>query len=180
MKFAHLRRRVARETTRGMTVIELAVTFAVGGSVLAVAVPAFVRNIHASALVEPVDGVKAIAEGATVYARAHDVPHAYPPSAPLTPAVVPRGTHEADPPGAWDTPSWRALGFRPAEEGAAHAFAFGFESSNGTTRSTFTAVSHGDLDGDGVTSTFFVMGHDQAGEKGPSIDTGVVVQSELE
>ena len=29
-----------------MTAVELAVSFAVGGSLLAVAVPAFVRNIH--------------------------------------------------------------------------------------------------------------------------------------
>ena len=166
--------------TRGMTAVELAVTFAVVGSLLAVAVPAFVRNTHASKLVEPVDGVKAIAEGATAYAKAHDVPHAYPPSAPLTPPVVPRGTREADPPGSWDQPTWKALEFQGAEEGVPHAFAFEFDSANGPGRSTFSAISHGDLDGDGVTSTVEVRGHDQVDGGGPAIDPGMIVQSELE
>jgi hypothetical protein len=163
-----------------MTAVELAVTFAVGGSLVAVAVPAFVRNVHASKLVEPVDGVKEIAEGATTYAKAHDVPHAYPPSAPLTPATVPRGTREVDPPGAWDHPSWKAIGFQAVEEGVPHAFAFELDTSDGPTRSTFSAIAHGDLDGDGVTSTFEVKGHDQTGEGGPVIEPGMIVQSELE
>jgi hypothetical protein len=163
-----------------MTAVEVAISFAVTGSLLAVAVPAFVRNLHASKLVEPVEGIKAIAEGATTFAKAHDVPHAYPPAAPLTPSVVPRGTREADPPQAWEHPSWKALGFRAAEEGTPHAFAFGFASGNGATRSTFTARAHGDLDGDGITSTFEVTGHDQAGEAEPVIDPGMVVVEEVE
>jgi type II secretory pathway pseudopilin PulG len=166
---------------RGMTAVEVAVTFAVVGSLLAVAVPAFVRNLHASKLVEPVDGVTAIAEGATTYAKAHDVPHAYPPSAPLTPAVVPHGTREVDPVGAWDQPTWKALGFRAAEEGVPHAFAFAFESANGDARSSFTAIAHGDLDGDGVTSTFEVRGsYDQGADAGPAIEPGIVVRAEVE
>jgi hypothetical protein len=163
-----------------MTAVELAVTFAAVGSLLAVAVPAFVRNLHASKLVEPVDGVKAIAEGAEAYAKTHDVPHAFPPSAPLTPATVPRGTREVDPPGAWDHATWKALGFRAAEDGAPHAFAFGFDSTNGPTYSSFTAVAHGDLDGDGVTSTFQVAGHDRLGEAGPTTDPGMIVEAEVE
>jgi hypothetical protein len=163
-----------------MTAVELAVLFAVGGSLLAVAVPAFARNMHASKLAEALDGVNAIAEGATAYARTHDVPHAYPPSAPLTPAAVPKGTREVDPAGAWETPTWRALGFRAAEEGVPHAYAFELDTTNGATRSTFAAVAHGDLDGDGVASTFAVRGHDQLGESGPTIEPGMVVEAELE
>ena len=164
---------------RGMTAVELAVTFAVVGSLLAVAVPAFVRNIHASKLVEPVDGVKDIAEAATTYAKAHDVPHAYPPSAPLTPAAPPRGTREVDPPGTWNHPTWKVLGF-PADDEEPHAFAFELRTSNGAARSTFAAVAHGDLDGDGMTSTFEVDGHDQVGESAPTIEPGMIVLSELE
>jgi type II secretory pathway pseudopilin PulG len=164
----------------GMTAIEVAITFAIVGSLLAVAVPAFFRDLKASRLSEPVDGVKAIAEGATGYARVHDVPHAYPPSAPLTPAQVPRGTREVDPPGAWDQPTWRALGFRPSPEGVPHAFAFELESTLGATRSAFVARAHGDLDGDGVTSTFETSGHEQVGDAGPVIDPGMVVEAEVE
>jgi hypothetical protein len=178
--------RRARGRARGMTAVELAVSFAVGGSLLAVAVPAFVRNLHDSKLTEAIDGVTDIAEGATAYAGAHDVPHAYPPSAPLTPALVPRGTREVDPAGAWDAPGWKAIGFRAVEDGVPHAFAFELTTVNGAARSTFAAIAHGDLDGDGVTSTFEVRGHDAlpekdaAGEAGPVIDPGMVVEAELE
>ncbi len=177
--------RARRDASRGMTAVELAVSFAIVGSLIAVAVPAFLRNLHASKLVEPVDGVNAIAEGATAYARTHDVPHAYPAPAPLTPASVPRGTREVDPPGAWDQATWRALGFRAADDGVPHAFAFAFDAVNGATRSTFAAIAHGDLDGDGVTSTFEVHGHDEpAGGPGtpgmPVIEPGMVVEAEVE
>lgn len=174
-------RTVHSAATRGMTAVELAVSFAITGSLLAVAVPAFVRNLHASKLVEPVDGLNAIAEGATAYAKTHDVLHAYPPSAPLTPPVVPRGTREADPPGAWDQPTWTALGFRAAEEGVPHAFAFSFDSTNGALRSSFVASAHGDLDGDGLPSTFEVRGHDDQSTGGvPVIDPGMRVEAEIE
>jgi type II secretory pathway pseudopilin PulG len=169
---------MTRRRERGMTAVEIAVTFAILGSLLAIAVPAFVRDLRASKLVEPASGVKAIAEEATAYARARDVPHAYPPSAPLTPAAVPRGTREVDPPGAWDQPTWKALAFRASPEGVAHAFSFAFDSANGPARSTFTAHAHGDLDGDGVTSTFEVQGEDA--DAGPVVVPGMIVESEVE
>jgi type II secretory pathway pseudopilin PulG len=172
-----------RAAQRGMTAIEVAVSFAIVGSVAAVAVPAFVRELRSSKLVEPVDGIKRIAEGATAYAKAHDVPHAYPATAPLTPAVPPRGAREVDPAGAWDTPSWTALGFRAAPDGVAHAFSFGFDSTlaapGSAGASTFVAHAHGDLDGDGTTSTFEVRGHDAA-ETGPVIEPGMFVDHEVE
>jgi type II secretory pathway pseudopilin PulG len=167
-------------SARGMTVVEVAVTFAIVGSLVAVAVPSFLRNLHASKLAEPVDGLAAIAAGATAYARHHDVATAYPPSAPLTPASVPRGTRVVDPPGAWDQASWKALGFRAVEDGVPHAFSFAFDSKVGAGRSSFVATAHGDLDGDGVTSTFEVTGHDADGEPGPVVDPGMVVEAEVE
>jgi hypothetical protein len=163
-----------------MTAVEAAITFAIVGSLLAVAVPAFLRDLHASKLVEPVDGVAAIAAGATAFARSHDVATAYPPSAPLTPSAVPRGTREVDPPGAWEQPTWTALGFRAAADGVPHAFAFAFDAKLTATRSSFVAHAHGDLDGDGVTSTFEVQGHDAQGEPGPVVEPGMFVGAEVE
>jgi type II secretory pathway pseudopilin PulG len=168
-----------RAGERGMTAIEIAITFAIVGSLLAVAVPAFLRDLKASKLSEPVDGVKAIAEEATAYAHVHDVPHAYPPSVALTPAQVPRGTREIDPPGTWDQPTWKALGFHPSPDGVPHAFAFELETTVTATRSAFAARAHGDLDGDGVTSTFETSGHDQA-DAGAVVDPGMVVEAEVE
>jgi type II secretory pathway pseudopilin PulG len=192
-----------------MTAVEAAVSFAIVGSLVAVAVPAFVRDLHASKVSEAVDGIKSIAEAATDYARTHDVPHAYPDSAPLTPATVPRGERVVDAPGTWDHGSWTDLGFRPTAEGVPHAFSFQFDSVKAPARSTFRAAAHGDLDGDGTLSTFALTGHDgelkpppiagsastvrpaaSAGaaklapsptmDLGPVIDPGMTVEAEVE
>jgi type II secretory pathway pseudopilin PulG len=169
-----------------MTAVEVAVTFAIVGSMLAVAVPAFFRELRASKFVEPASGVREIAEKATAYAGERPVARAYPDDAPLTPAAVPRGARVVDPDGTWDHPTWKALGFRASAEGAPHAYSFAFESENGAARSSFTAVAHGDLDGDGALSTFQVSGHDTTpegdagGGAGPVVDPGMVVDAELE
>jgi type II secretory pathway pseudopilin PulG len=170
----------SRARARGMTAVEIAITFAIVGSLLAVAVPAFVRELHASKFVEAVDGINAIAASATAYARAHDVAHAYPPGAPLTPSHVPQGKREVDPPQTWDNPTWKTLAFRATPEGIPHAFSFAFDSATSPARSTFVAHAHGDLDGDTVTSTFEVRGHDATGEPEPVIEPGMVVSSEVE
>jgi hypothetical protein len=169
----------ARSRQRGLTAVEAAVVFAIGGSLLAVAVPAFVRELHASRFAEPVEGLARMGQGALAYAATRPARDAFPPSAPLTPAAPPRGTRELDPPGAWDHPTWVALKFRAAPEGVPHAFAFGFDSAPGATRSTFIARAHGDLDGDGVRSTFELRGHAQDGE--PAVlEPGMYVENEVE
>ena len=148
-----------RHLTSGMTAVELAVTFAVVGIALRGRGSGVPAQLHASKLVEPVDGVKAIAEGATSYAKAHDVFHAYPPSAPLTPAAVPRGTRESGPAGSVGPPFVEGDRVPGHRGGGASRICVRVDASDGPTRSTFTAIAHGDLDGDGVTSTFEVNGH---------------------
>lgn len=160
---------------RRFTPIELAVAVALIGSVLAVAVPAFVRDLHASRFVEPTDGLTRIAAAALAAAQTR---LRFPESAPLTPAIPPRGMTAVDPPGTWDSPSWQALAFRPVDEGVPHAYSFSFESQNVGT--SFVAQSRGDLDGDGVLSTFEVRG-DMAGEnRKPALIPGMYVEAELE
>lgn len=181
----------SRSRTRGrgrtVTPIELAVAFALVGSVLAVAVPTFVREVHSSRMTEPIDGLRQIGDSALQYAREHPLPvtaqggQGFPPSAPMTPAVPPRGRCEPDPPGAWEDPGWRALAFRPAPAGSPHCFSFQFDSTTTTGRSTFVAQAHGDLDGDGITSTFQISGQDVDGDpRGPVLDPGMFVDSEVE
>jgi hypothetical protein len=47
--------------------------------------------------------------------------------------------------------------------------------------STFRAQAHGDLDGDGITSTFEVTGRSVDGDaRGPLLDPGMYIDSELE
>jgi len=168
-----------RTTTRGLTAVEAAVVFAIVGSLLAVAVPAFVRELHASRFVEPVEGLQKIGAGALTFAENKPAAGAFPASAPLTPASIPRGTREVDPPGVWEHPTWKALGFRPTPEGVPHAFSFGFDVTPGSPRSSFVAHAHADLDGDGVRSTFELRGHAQDGEP-PALGPGMYVESEVE
>jgi hypothetical protein len=172
--------------------IELGVALALGGSLLAIAVPTFSRELHASRFVEPVDGLKRIGAAAVAYGKAHPVAwsggaapqpgaQGFPPSAPMTPPTPPRGRCAVDPPELWDQPTWRALDFRPATPSAPHCFAFGFDSALTPARATFRAHAHGDLDGDGIPSTFEITGHcTESDPAGPVVDPGMTVESEVE
>src|SRR5208283_5509504 len=142
----------SRARTRHFAVLEIAIAFAIAGSLVAVAVPTFLREVHASRLVEPVEGLERLGEAAVVYAGEHApgpgssaAPGgaAFPPSAPMTPSAPPRGHCEVDAPNAWDGPTWTALGFRPVPAGTPHCFAFAFDSASSPLKSTFRAHAHG-------------------------------------
>lgn len=164
-----------------MTWKEGAIGFAVLGSLAAVAVPVFLRELHASRLVEAVEGTAQLGASAIAYAEGKRVVEAFPPAVGLTPPQVPRGKLAVDPPGAWDAPTWRALHFRraPRDAETPHAFAFAFDSERTEARSTFVARAHGDLDGDGRTSTFEVRGRATATEAA-RLEPGGYVEAELE
>jgi hypothetical protein len=171
----------ARARVRRFTPVELAIAIALGGSLLAVAIPTFVREVHASRFVEPVDGLQRIGASAIAYAHTHPIAQGFPPSVPMTPSRPPRGHCEADPPGAWDQVTWSALAFQPAPPGTPHCFAFGFDSTMSPTKAAFRADSHGDLDGDGILSTFEITGRYVEGDpQGPALDRGMFVDSEVE
>jgi len=145
---------------RALTPLELAVAVSLGGTVAATMIPTFLRNVHASRLSEPILGLKRIAQHATLRASGLPTESAYPESAAFTPAVTPRAELALDPQGTWDTPTWRALDF---SFDAPHAYSFAFESADGETRASFTARARGDLDGDGVTSSFSIAGSVERG-----------------
>jgi hypothetical protein len=171
----------SRARARRFRPLELAIAFALVGSLLAVAVPTFVREVHASRFVEPVDGLQRIGAAAVLYGTGRAIGQAFPPSVALTPATPPRGRCEADPSGTWDQPTWTALHFRPAPHDAPHCFAFSFESHLAPTLSRFRAQAHGDLDGDGLSSTFEVTGqYGVNNAQGPVLDPGMFIDSEVE
>jgi hypothetical protein len=145
---------------RALTPLELAVALSLGGTVAATMIPTFLRNVHASRLSEPVDGLKRIAARATLRASGLPTETAYPETVPFTPATTPRAELVLDPPGTWDAPTWRALDFG---FDAPHAYSFAFESNDSEARSSFTARARGDLDGDGVTSSFAISGSIERG-----------------
>jgi type II secretory pathway pseudopilin PulG len=176
-----------RRARRALTVVEAAIAISVLGSLLAVAVPTFIRELHASRFAEPEQGLASIATAACVYAGTQPVASAaaFPRSVGLTPSSPPRGHLAVDPPGTWSDPTWMALHFPVAADGFAfddgepHAFSFAFESTFADGKSTFAADAHGDLDGDGTLSTFEVRGH--GGTSGPATtDPDMYVDAELE
>jgi hypothetical protein len=152
----------ATSVVRSLSPVEAALCVAIAGSVLAVGVPAFVRNLHASRLVEPLDGLKRIAEQAAQLATERPAGSAYPESIGFTPATVPRGSPALDPPGTWDKPTWLALRFGFSEP---HSYSFAFESDNKLGLARFKARARGDLDGDGQFSDFSLAGEARDGAR---------------
>ena len=107
-------------SVRSLNAVQTVTIVAVAGSVLAATIPAFVTNLRASRLSEPVEALNQIALHATLYAVGRPISIAYPTSVGQTPARVPAGQRVADPPGTWDHPTWRRLDFRMLEP---HGFA---------------------------------------------------------
>ena len=157
---------------RRFTPIELGLAVSLLGCVAAIAIPTFVREVHASRFVEPTDGLARL--GASACAFATEASGRFPVSAPLTPPAPPRGKKDVDPAGTWDGPTWTALAFRASPEGVPHAYSFAFDS----TGNAFVARARGDLDADGILSTFEVSGSMKAG--GPCLDPGMHIEAELE
>lgn len=161
-----------------MTLLRFSAIVGVGGSLLMVAVPAFVRNLSASKSSEALEGLSRISNAAIANADAQPIEFAFPPSAPLTPPEVPRGVRVKDAPEVWDHLTWRALGFRLEHE---HAFAFRFDSSYERVEDAarFSARAHADLDGDGTISTFEVRG-ERKGAEPARVMAGILIDKELE
>ncbi len=147
---------------RSLSAVETVTIIAVAGAVIAASVPAFVTNLRASRLAEPVEALNQIALQATLYAVGRPTSLAYPASVGLTPARVPAGQRVVDPPGTWDHPTWRRLDFHVQ---GPHCFAYEFESSLRAGSSSFSVRAHGDLDGDGVLSTFEMSGDSRESEE---------------
>ncbi len=97
-------------------------------------------------------------QGAAYYAEraAADAGGSFPFTAPRTPASVPAAC-TIDPAGTWATPSWLQLRFAFGP-GESHRYSYQFDSVGSGSSAYFTARAIGDLDGDGIFSTFEVAG----------------------
>lgn len=158
-----------RGRARGVTVVEAAIGASILGIALAAMVPACVRSIRLARTAEAADSLKQLSD-ATV---SHLVAGGTLGSAPLTPATVPRGEPATDAAGAWSHPTWRALAFGFEEP---HWYSYRVDLEPGTGPIRLSA--HGDLDGDGLASTF-VREVDRT-PQGPVAREGLVARSELE
>jgi type II secretory pathway pseudopilin PulG len=125
--------------------------------VAAVAIPPFMKYIRKAKTSEAEVNVRRMNEGLRAYAAAHD--GALPPSAPMTPKAgsccAQPGQKCAADPAAWQLPAWQALRFSVDDP---HYYSYELVTSG----SAFTARAMGDLDCDGVFSTFELTGTVQA------------------
>lgn len=151
----------------------MAVMVPLVGVLAAVAIPAFVKYISRSKTAEAVANVKRMGDGATAYFERSSPSGAlaerhFPPTVTLTPgspslAMCPGGDSANYVPtqDTWAHPTWAALGFA-VEDPFLYSYEFISEGKGAEAR--FTARATGDLDCDGVLSTFERIGHvDESG-----------------
>ena len=142
------------------------------GIVVPVAIPAFIKYMRRAKTSEAIDELDKIYKGAAVYymnqriSRAGDkLPCQFPAPTGMIPPVGPGGEHPCcsskydsdgdgrcdSRPELWDDSTWSALSFQMSDQ---HFFAYEFDSSGTLSDARMTATAYGDLDCDGVWSTF--------------------------
>jgi len=152
------------------TAVEGALAFAVVAGLAAIIVPSCLRSIRTSRTAEATENIARIAQAAVTHLN--DPKQKPLAAAPLTPPIVPRGSPASDTPGAWEHPSWQALGFSLDES---HWYAYRVEVEERVVR----VVAQGDLDGDGILSTY-ERRIERAGNNTWVLSPAVIVTADLE
>lgn len=159
-----------RRRGRGFTLVELMIVVAILGILAVVAVPAFIKYLRRAKSVEAFDQLEKIYKASAIYYATprvrptsyERVPCAFPDTVAVTPTegtcCQSLGGPDADSddrcdsdPDVWTQASWNALLFHMQDS---HWFVYEYVSSGQLAAATFTASAYGDLDCDGVQSTF--------------------------
>jgi hypothetical protein len=127
------------------TAVEGALAVSAVASLAAIIVPSCLRSIRTSRTAEATENIARIAQAAVGYLN--DPTKKPLAAAPLTPPIVPRGSAASDTPGAWEHATWQAVGFSLDES---HWYSYRIEVEDRVVR----VIANGDLDGDGILSTY--------------------------
>lgn len=181
-----------RATKHGFTLIELMIVVAIIGVLAAIAIPSFTKSVRRARTSEAMIGLRKIYDGSVAYfdndhtnPQGDIVPRMFPVSENLTPqnpdcpgcaaGVPPPGIRANPRPTDWDAPTWRALTFGVSDP---YYYVYGYRSGGTGNEAGFEGFAFGDLDGDGVLSTFLRGG--EVHEHGVRGYGGVARINELE
>jgi type IV pilus assembly protein PilA len=169
---------------RGFTLIELMVVIAIVAVLAALAIPSFVRYQRRSKTTEALTSLHHLFRSAVAYYEsdhATALGHLVSPRFPASQAVTPNDLTQIGPtkrvplPEEWHTPTWNSLNFAITSP---HYYAYQFDSEGTFIGASFTAAAFGDLDGDGLYSTFVRLGSVRPGSIAGT--EGVYFANELE
>jgi type IV pilus assembly protein PilA len=154
----------------GFTLIELMIVVAIVGILASVAIPGFLQNARKAKTSEAAVNIRRIYSNSRSYildtytkrgtVGSNVIPQ-FPEPVPLTPAAnCCTFTGKKCPPSTtdWTDTSWQALTFSVDDP---HYYLYAYDSTGSASPgpgSNFTARAHGDLDCDGVFSTFEMFG----------------------
>jgi len=177
---------------RGFTLIELMIAVAIVGILAAIAVPSFIKYVKKSRSTEARMHLEKLYNGARSYfyettesgKSLVSLQSQFPDTEVATPAVTcctsGGGAEARCPPNLsiWEgSDTWTALKFNIPDP---HYYQYEFKSKGVSITSEFTAFAYGDLDCDGIKSTFSMFGFVDDGDGDPTLSAAAARQLELE
>lgn len=150
---------------RAFTLVELMIVVSIIGVLAALAIYGVARYLKHSKTAEATSNLGSIETGARQqYQREtpfagddNKFVHTFCPTTTLTPATVPMASKVKSAPSDWNQAGWTCLKFNVDSP---QFYAYKYESNSATgTDAMYTATANGDLDGNGVKSTFELTGH---------------------
>jgi type IV pilus assembly protein PilA len=167
-------RRLAKQAKRGFTLVELMIVVAIVGVLAALAIYGVNKYVNNAKTTEARTAVGRIAkDAATAYQRPQAsgailapagearMTNVLCPASSKVPAAIPAGTKVQSNPTDWNNVGWSCLRFSmtdPQQYQYEYVAPAGDEAARSAEGATFEAIAYGDLDGDGVPSTFKMTG----------------------